>query len=67
MQHAGGSEMLQPFLCGTIAQACHALQVTAGETGVGGEIVAAEVIVLRTETDRVAYAVRCLNIMFGTT
>lgn len=59
--------MLQPFLCCALAQACHTLQDAAGETGVGGEIVAAEVIVLRTESDRVAYAIRCLNIMFGTT
>lgn len=59
--------MPQPFLCGTIAQACHVLQVAAGEAGVGGEIVMAEVIGQRTESDRVAYAVRCLNIMFGTT
>lgn len=41
-QHAGGGEMLQPFFCGTIAQACHALQDAAGEAGVGGEIVAEE-------------------------
>lgn len=48
LQHAGGSEMLQPFLCCTIAQACHALQDATGEAGVGGKIVAAEVIMLRT-------------------
>ena len=42
LQHAGGGETPQPFLCGTIAQACHALKVAAGEAGVGGEIVAEE-------------------------
>ena len=42
LQHASGGETPQPFLCGTIAQACHALQVAAGEAGVGGEIVAEE-------------------------
>ena len=42
LQHTGGGEMLQPFLCCTIAQACHALQVAACEAGVGGEIVAEE-------------------------
>lgn len=42
LQHAGGGETLQPFLCGVLAQACHTLQVAAGEAGVGGEIVTEE-------------------------
>lgn len=42
LQHAGGGEMPQPFLCCARAQACHALQVAAGEAGVGGEIVVEE-------------------------
>lgn len=40
LQHASGGEMLQPFLCCALAQACHALQDATGEAGVGGEIVA---------------------------
>lgn len=51
LQHVGGGETPQPFLCGTIAQACHALQDATGEAGVGGKIVAAEVIMLRTQSD----------------
>lgn len=42
LQHTGGGEMLQPFLCCALAQACHALQDAASEAGVGGEIVAEE-------------------------
>lgn len=42
LQHAGGGEMLQPFLCCALAQACHTLQDATGEAGVGGEIVAEE-------------------------
>ena len=50
--------MLQPFLCCALAQACHALQDATGEAGVGGKIVAAEVIMLRTQSDRTADAIR---------